>query len=64
MITLNFKQVIMKTYDVHFNEDSDLTKKQREANIQPVRTKPKIGRNEPCICGSGKKYKNCCIKNR
>ena len=26
---------------------------------QPVRAK-KIGRNEPCPCGSGKKYKNCC----
>ena len=24
--------------------------------------KPKIGRNDPCICGSGKKYKNCCWK--
>ena len=23
----------------------------------------KIGRNDPCICGSGKKYKNCCGKN-
>lgn len=23
----------------------------------------KIGRNEPCPCGSGKKYKNCCGKN-
>lgn len=23
----------------------------------------KIGRNEPCPCGSGKKYKNCCISN-
>lgn len=22
----------------------------------------KIGRNEPCPCGSGKKYKNCCLK--
>ncbi|MBS4168447.1 SEC-C metal-binding domain-containing protein [Parachlamydia sp. AcF125] len=21
----------------------------------------KIGRNEPCTCGSGKKYKNCCL---
>ena len=21
----------------------------------------KIGRNEPCICGSGKKYKRCCL---
>lgn len=24
---------------------------------------PKIGRNDPCPCGSGKKYKNCCGKN-
>ena len=24
------------------------------------RTKPKIGRNDPCYCGSGKKYKKCC----
>ena len=22
----------------------------------------KIGRNKPCPCGSGKKYKNCCLK--
>ena len=27
-----------------------------------VRKNPKIGRNEPCPCGSGKKYKNCCGK--
>ncbi|XQE66411.1 preprotein translocase subunit SecA [Pseudomonas sp. P3C3] len=25
----------------------------------PVRSEPKIGRNEPCPCGSGKKYKHC-----
>ncbi|HOV13150.1 MAG TPA: DUF1186 domain-containing protein [Spirochaetota bacterium] len=25
-----------------------------------VRTSPKVGRNEPCPCGSGKKYKKCC----
>ncbi len=27
-----------------------------------VRANPKIGRNEPCPCGSGKKYKHCCGK--
>ncbi len=27
------------------------------------KTSKKIGRNEPCPCGSGKKYKNCCGKN-
>ena len=26
----------------------------------PVRNEPKIGRNESCTCGSGKKYKHCC----
>ena len=31
---------------------------------KPVsRTTPKVGRNDPCPCGSGKKYKNCCGKN-
>lgn len=31
---------------------------------KPVnRATPKIGRNDPCPCGSGKKYKNCCGKN-
>ncbi len=27
---------------------------------EPQRNTPKIGRNEPCPCGSGKKYKKCC----
>ncbi|MCX7848215.1 MAG: preprotein translocase subunit SecA [bacterium] len=27
-----------------------------------IRTRPKVGRNEPCPCGSGKKYKHCCGK--
>ncbi len=30
---------------------------------QPVKAMPKVGRNEPCPCGSGKKYKNCHGKN-
>jgi predicted aspartyl protease len=29
---------------------------------KPFKTSPKIGRNDPCPCGSGKKYKNCCGK--
>ena len=28
-----------------------------------VNSSPKIGRNDPCPCGSGKKYKNCCGKS-
>jgi len=27
--------------------------------VQPVRVADKVGRNDPCPCGSGKKYKNC-----
>ncbi len=27
---------------------------------QPVLKGPKVGRNDPCPCGSGKKYKKCC----
>lgn len=27
------------------------------------REQPKIGRNDPCVCGSGKKYKKCCGKS-
>jgi SEC-C motif-containing protein len=28
-----------------------------------VREAPKVGRNDPCPCGSGKKYKKCCGRN-
>lgn len=36
--------------------------RERQSRIQPAtrRTGPKIGRNDPCPCGSGKKYKKCC----
>jgi SEC-C motif-containing protein len=30
------------------------------APVQVIRQGPKIGRNDPCTCGSGKKYKKCC----
>ena len=33
------------------------------ANTTFVHAGPKIGRNEPCPCGSGKKYKKCCGLN-
>jgi SEC-C motif-containing protein len=28
----------------------------------PVKAAPKVGRNDPCPCGSGKKFKHCCLK--
>jgi hypothetical protein len=41
----------------------------REMRIPPTkkqmsRRPPKIGRNEPCPCGSGKKFKKCCLDER
>ncbi len=42
------------------------TRRQMAANAgekqAPVHVEKKVGRNEPCPCGSGKKYKNCCGK--
>ena len=35
-----------------------------KGRVVDVRTEPKIGRNEPCPCDSGKKYKRCCINNK
>jgi uncharacterized protein len=32
-----------------------------DAGLPYLRVAPKIGRNEPCPCGSGKKYKKCCL---
>ncbi|MBT6232229.1 MAG: zinc chelation protein SecC [Nitrosomonadales bacterium] len=28
-----------------------------------MRDTPKVGRNDPCICGNGRKFKKCCGKN-
>ena len=40
------------------------TNKDASAKGEPIRRKSaKIGRNDPCPCGSGKKYKNCCGAN-
>jgi preprotein translocase subunit SecA len=37
----------------------DGSDKAKDKKTQPVRVDKKVGRNEPCPCGSGKKYKNC-----
>jgi hypothetical protein len=33
----------------------------RKSVITSPRTVVEVGRNDPCPCGSGKKYKNCCV---
>jgi preprotein translocase subunit SecA len=34
----------------------------QEMKHVPITVPPKVGRNDPCPCGSGKKYKNCCME--
>ncbi|AYD41265.1 preprotein translocase subunit SecA [Clostridium fermenticellae] len=46
------ERIVKETYTNQ--SDGDTTKK------QPIRKKKTVGRNDPCPCGSGKKYKNCC----
>jgi len=41
----------------------ELAQAWKKAHTQKVREYKKIGRNDPCPCKSGKKYKNCCLKS-
>jgi len=35
-----------------------------EVRPEPIRNRQqRVGRNDPCPCGSGKKYKQCCMRN-
>ena len=43
--------------------DGTVKPKEGGLNKTIVNDEPKVGRNDPCPCGSGKKYKNCCGKN-
>jgi len=43
-----------KTYNMTYSHNDGAEKP------QPVRNQKKVGRNDPCPCGSGKKYKKCC----
>ena len=55
-------------YLFHVEDPQKVERKRVNRNIQAgapkqdtvVRSAPKVGRNDPCPCGSGKKYKNCC----
>ncbi|MBX6379081.1 MAG: preprotein translocase subunit SecA [Thermoflavifilum aggregans] len=43
----------------YVNEEGELVTNGEPVKHEPVRVGPKIGRNDPCPCGSGKKYKHC-----
>jgi preprotein translocase subunit SecA len=45
-------------------QSKDVVSEAIDDATKPIkRDVPKVKRNEPCPCGSGKKYKNCCGKN-
>lgn len=44
----------------HGEAEEEQAKAGTEGGNEPVRNLTKVGRNEPCTCGSGKKYKHCC----
>lgn len=50
-------QMQQRAYNVSYSHGGS------EEKRQPIRKEKKIGRNDPCPCGSGKKYKKCCGRN-
>ncbi len=56
-----FKQEEQKLQEVHKDASIIGGKKENKPSGQ-VRAGEKVGRNDPCPCGSGKKYKKCCGK--
>jgi preprotein translocase subunit SecA len=50
------KEQLVESRSENASEDGEVKQKVKQ---QPVRAEQKVGRNDPCPCGSGKKYKNC-----
>lgn len=59
-----FKKIDGKWYfhagDSHVHEDGKGHHHHHAPALPIIREEPKINRNDPCVCGSGKKYKKCC----
>jgi len=55
------KQVVKITHEGTENQTTN-SSKQSTQNVTVKNDEPKVGRNDPCPCGSGKKYKQCCGK--
>ena len=71
MINAIREETVRRLYLVRLRTDADMKRKQvakitgtggsdKTVKRQPVVKKVKIGANDPCPCGSGKKYKHCC----
>lgn len=48
------------------NEQNEIADRQQgKGKIETIRNREvKVGRNEPCTCGSGRKFKSCCMRKR
>jgi preprotein translocase subunit SecA len=55
---LSSLQTSKSEFGSSFDRDQGDSEEQRQ-RVQPVRVDKKVGRNDPCPCGSGKKFKNC-----
>ena len=44
-------------------QNSVMQSRTQSSTVTVRRSSPKVGRNDPCPCGSGKKYKQCCARN-
>ena len=40
-------------------QNSNMPQQRQQQRLEPIRVEKKVGRNDPCPCGSGKKFKNC-----
>ena len=49
-------------WDAIFSEEKRKEIAKNYKDSKTVRNENKVGRNDPCPCGSGKKYKKCCGK--
>jgi len=61
--TVKYLFHVKKPEKVERKRVADPTAAGNAGKQQPVVNKKKIGRNDPCPCGSGKKYKKCCGRN-
>ncbi len=53
------------TSEMAQEQDDAIRASQSEEKIETIRNRgDRVGRNDPCPCGSGKKYKNCCLRAR
>ena len=59
-VTLLLKAELRKVPTLVKEEKRDLATNKDGSTPMPRKAKQSIGRNDPCPCGSGKKYKNCC----